>query len=29
MAGLVPVIPIIGHCTILIEIAGTSPEMTP
>jgi hypothetical protein len=29
MAGLVPAIPIIGHCAILIEIAGTSPAMTP
>jgi hypothetical protein len=29
MAGLVPAIPIIGDCTILIEIAGTSPAMTP
>jgi hypothetical protein len=28
MAGLVPAIPIIGHCAILIEIAGTSPAMT-
>jgi hypothetical protein len=25
----VPAIPIIGHCAILIEIAGTSPAMTP
>jgi hypothetical protein len=29
MAGLVPAIPINGHCSILIEIAGTSPAMTP
>jgi hypothetical protein len=29
MAGLVPAIPIIGHCAIVIEIAGTSPAMTP
>jgi hypothetical protein len=29
MAGLVPAIPIIGHCAILLEIAGTSPAMTP
>ncbi len=29
MAGLVPAIPIIGHCAMLIEIAGTSPAMTP
>jgi hypothetical protein len=29
MAGLVPAIPIIWHCAILIEIAGTSPAMTP
>jgi antitoxin FitA len=29
MAGLVPAIPITGHCAILIEIAGTSPAMTP
>jgi hypothetical protein len=29
MAGLVPAIPIIHHCAILIEIAGTSPAMTP
>src|SRR5258708_29341687 len=29
MAGLVPAIPIIGHCTLLIEIAGTSPAITP
>jgi hypothetical protein len=29
MAGLVPAIPIIGHYAILIEIAGTSPAMTP
>src|SRR5947209_852443 len=27
--GLSPAIPIIGHCAILIEIAGTSPAMTP
>jgi hypothetical protein len=25
----VPAIPIIRHCAILIEIAGTSPAMTP
>src|SRR5260370_1338270 len=29
MAGLVRAIPIIGHCAMLIEIAGTSPAMTP
>src|SRR5229473_6020057 len=29
VAGLVPAIPVIGHCTFLIEIAGTSPAMTP
>jgi len=29
MAGLVPAIPIIWRCAILIEIAGTSPAMTP
>jgi hypothetical protein len=29
MAGLIPAIPIIGHCPILIEIAGTGPAMTP
>ncbi len=29
MAGLVPAIPIIEHCVIPIEIAGTSPAMTP
>jgi hypothetical protein len=29
MAGLVLAIPIIWHCAILIEIAGTSPAMTP
>jgi hypothetical protein len=29
MAGLVPAIPIIRHRVILIEIAGTSPAMTP
>src|SRR5262249_49226906 len=29
MAGLVPAIPIIERCAILIEIAGTSPAMTP
>jgi FAD/FMN-containing dehydrogenase/Fe-S oxidoreductase len=29
MAGLVPAIPVIGHCAMLIEIAGTSPAMTP
>jgi hypothetical protein len=29
MAGLVPAIPIIRHCAIPIEIAGTSPAMTP
>jgi len=29
MARLVPAIPIIGHCVFLIEIAGTSPAMTP
>jgi hypothetical protein len=29
MAGLVPAIPIIGHCAILIEIAGTSLAKTP
>jgi hypothetical protein len=29
MAGLVPAIPIIWHRAILIEIAGTSPAMTP
>jgi len=29
MAGLVTAIPIIGHCAIPIEIAGTSPAMTP
>jgi hypothetical protein len=28
MAGLVPAIPIVGHCILLIEIAGTSPAMT-
>jgi hypothetical protein len=28
MAGLVPAIPMIWHCAILIEIAGTSPAMT-
>jgi hypothetical protein len=28
MAGLVPAIPMIVHCAILIEIAGTSPTMT-
>jgi len=29
MAGLVPAIQIIWHPAILIEIAGTSPAMTP
>ena len=29
MAGLVPAISIIGQCAIVIEIAGTSPAMTP
>jgi hypothetical protein len=29
MAGLVPAIPIVGRCALLIEIAGTSPAMTP
>jgi hypothetical protein len=29
MAGLVPAIPVIEHCAILIEIAGKSPAMTP
>jgi hypothetical protein len=29
MAALVPAISIIGRCAILIEIAGTSPAMTP
>jgi FAD/FMN-containing dehydrogenase/Fe-S oxidoreductase len=29
MAGLVPAIPVIGHCAMLIEIAGTSRAMTP
>jgi hypothetical protein len=29
MAGLVPAIPKIRHGAILIEIAGTSPAMTP
>jgi hypothetical protein len=29
MAGLVSAIPIIGHFAIPIEIAGTSPAMTP
>ena len=29
MAGLVPAIPMIGYCAILIEIAGTNPAMTP
>jgi hypothetical protein len=29
MAGLVPAIPIVWHRAILIEIAGTSPAMTP
>ena len=29
MAGLVPAIPIIERCRIPIEIAGTSPAMTP
>jgi hypothetical protein len=29
MAGLVPAIPVIEYCAILIEIAGTSPAVTP
>jgi hypothetical protein len=29
MAGLFLTIPIVGHCAILIEIAGTGPVMTP
>ena len=28
MAGLVPAIPIVAHCALLIEIAETSPAMT-
>jgi hypothetical protein len=28
-AGLVPAIPIVRHCAILIGIAGTSPAMAP
>jgi hypothetical protein len=28
-AALVPAIPIIGHCAILVEVAGTSPPITP